>query len=232
MVTAGMIGGATYATTSSTTDVYYACASLTGNIRASSIRLNSAPTRCSSTTDHIVQWDAAGQPIQPKAGRLITLEAGKTYTREAASPTKLETLTWPAVDTSECKGVIPILKFESQVTDPDPTDLTALQIASASVSSEGYYGTEEVAYRTDTYRSVSPNYFEDLRFAPPRSGSLLTSLRSLKRDDGLSAAEESAQRTALEISISSSPLQVGFGGPIDRGIRVIVSTAALYCTPY
>ena len=151
-LTAAMIGGATYAATSSPTDVYYACATLTGNIRASSIRLNSEPVRCSSTTDHVVQWDAAGQQIQPVAGRVIPLEGGIVLER-AAGVASGNSHTWPAVDTSDCKTLSVMISYDYASGGQQNRDELQIKFANKLPQDETTYGYLQIGYPRLNYGS-------------------------------------------------------------------------------
>lgn len=246
MVTAGMIGGATYATTSSTTDVYYACASLTGNIRASSIRLNVAPIRCSSTTDHVVQWDAAGQQIQPKAGRVIELANGMTFPTETGLLAGNENYTWDSIDTSECKDVVPFIKFESAIENPDPSNTTSVNVASYEIYSSSSLGLDETTQFKRSYlpEGRSPNdygNYPDYLIAPLNGDTkTLAQLHESFATSGgssgyggvrfFSRPVYSAPRTSLEISFKwGQNVQLPLSG---NGVSVTIAQAALYCTPY
>ena len=209
MVTAGMIGGATYATTSSTTDVYYACASLTGNIRASSIRLNSAPTRCSSTTDHVVQWDAAGQPIQPKAGRVIELANGMTITKP---PTGGVTHVWPAVDTSECSSLRAFVAYSAD--GASRFDISAQIMLPGDTGTYGSLRSErDSGYYTEagTTEGEVSSYLVTVAYA----GGSTNNMFSIP-----------PPATALRISINNQFYSS------EPEVNMTITKAALYCTPY
>ena len=208
MVTAGMIGGATYATTSSTTDVYYACASLTGNIRASSIRLNVAPIRCSSTTDHVVQWDAAGQQIKPKAGKVIELEGGITITKPANGQ---GTYVWPAVDTSDCSSLRAFVDYSAdRSTNFDITGLIMLP------ENTGIYGE---------LGSNGTRYIDAGTLEGEASSYLLTGVYAGGNTNDFFSIPPPA--TALKITVRGDGYSIS-----SPGASVTITKAALYCTPY
>jgi len=210
VLTITAIGGITYATSTTSGDTYYACAAVNGMIRPSWIRLNTAPTKCPATTDHIVQWAAGGQPIAPKAGIVIPLSGPVSMTRpglQGNSPVA----EWAAVDTSMCRSLVAYVKYsgESPGAIGDSLNLAV---------------RDELPGQSDAYRGVVGGEGTEIVLPVQTAGPFTGTGRA----SFASASGVIGPKTVLRGSLYWR----NAGNSVEPGLTVTVDQAWLYCTPY